>query len=91
MTPYADQCTRVYTRTGKKAHLLPLLSSPNAHVTALCGILPEWFEAWRGTGSQAETEHVASLPTCRYCMKRVRAADEADARIAALGRQEGTI
>jgi hypothetical protein len=86
--PYADQCPRAYTRTGKTAHLLPPLASLNTHGSALCGVLPEWFEAWRGSGSQLETEILASLPLCRRCEKHAQRADEADARIAALGRQE---
>jgi len=86
--PYATLCARVYTRTGRKAHLLPPFASPNTCLTALCGLCPEYFETWRGTGSQAETEHAASLPVCRYCLKRVTAEDEAGRRLAGLGRQE---
>lgn len=86
--PYADDCPRVYTRTGKRAHLLRPLASPNTHGTALCGTGPEWFEAWRGTGTQAEHETAASLPLCKYCMKRAGEAGEADNRLAEYGRQE---
>lgn len=80
MTAYVDQCTRVYTRTGKKAHLLRPLLSPNAHCAALCGTGPEWFEAWRGTGSQQEHETAASLPLCKYCEKHAAAEDDAARR-----------
>lgn len=74
---FADDCTRVYTRTGTKAHLLALNASPNTQRLALCGTGPTWFEAWRGTGSQQEHEVAASLPLCKYCRKRATAADEA--------------
>lgn len=85
--PYADQCTRVYTRTGKRAHLLGPFVSPNTHGSALCGTVPEWFEAWRGTGSQQETETAASLPVCRYCGKRATAEDEASRKAADVRQQ----
>lgn len=86
---FADDCTRVYTRTGKKAHLLPpLTTSPNTHGVALCGTGPEWFETWRGTGSQGEIELVASLPVCRYCERCAAREDEANRRLPELGRQE---
>jgi hypothetical protein len=73
--PCAEQCTRVYTRTGTRAHLLSPATSPNSPAAALCGTLPEWFEMWRGTGSQDETERAASLPLCKYCQKRATDAD----------------
>lgn len=76
-TPYAEQCTRVYTRTGKRAHLLKPLASPNTYGVALCGTGPEWSGSWRGTGSQREHEMAASLPVCKYCEKHAAAADEA--------------
>lgn len=88
MKPYADLCARVYTRTGRKAHLLAPMMPPNTRGSALCGTGPEWFEAWRGSGSQDETEHVASLPLCRYCEKHATAQDEAGRRIAGPGQRE---
>ena len=83
--PFADDCTRVYTRTGKKAHLLKPLASPNTYLTALCGTGPEWFEAWRGTGTQDEHETAASLPLCKYCEKHARSEDDAAQRRAERG------
>jgi hypothetical protein len=65
---YFGDVTRVYTRTGTKAHLLPPSTSPNdSYGTALCGRGPEFFETWRGTGSQTEIETVAALPLCKHC------------------------
>jgi len=74
---FADDCTRVYTRTGKRAHLLHPHVSPNSPGDALCGTGPEWWDAWRGTGSQREHETAASMPLCKYCQKRATAEDEA--------------
>jgi hypothetical protein len=81
--PFADQCVRAYTRTGKTAHLLPPLASLNTHGTALCGTGPEYFETWRGTGSQTEIETLASLPLCKRCERLARAADEASRKAGA--------
>jgi hypothetical protein len=86
--PYAELCTRVYTRTGKRAHLLQPFMSPNGNGSALCGTGPGWFEAWRGTGTQDETETAASLPLCKHCEKHAAAQDEGERRVAELGRQE---
>ena len=74
--PYADQCTRVYTRTGKVAHLMsPVQSIRNGSV--LCNrILPEWFTEWHGTGSQGEIELAASLPLCKRCEDQAQREDE---------------
>jgi hypothetical protein len=83
--PYAEQCPRAYTRTGKTAHLLLPMQSLNTHGPALCGVGPEYFDAWRGSGTQAETETLASLPVCRRCEKLAYAAD---ARYAQFGPQE---
>ncbi len=41
---------------------------------ALCGIGPAWYvpaTEWRGTGSQAEYEHVAEVPECKRCKSRL--------------------
>jgi hypothetical protein len=71
---YADECTRVYTRTGAKAHLLPPLTSPNAgYPVALCGRQPEFSDSWRGTGTQAEHERAAELPLCSRCEQKAAA------------------
>lgn len=87
---YADACTRVYTRRGRVAHLLPPLVSPNTYGLALCGTAPWRPESWRGTGSQKETETVSSLPLCRRCAKRAEAesAVESASRLARHGRPE---
>jgi hypothetical protein len=86
--PYADLCTRVYTRAGKKAHLLQLFQTPNGNGSALCGTAPAWFEEWRGTGTQVETELAASLPLCRYCEKRGAGHDGAERKLADLRQRE---
>lgn len=71
---YADDCTRVYSRTGAKAHLLTPLASPNAgYPAALCGLSPQWFESWYGTGTQAEHEKAESLPLCKRCEQKAAA------------------
>jgi hypothetical protein len=74
--PYADQCTRVYTRTGKTAHLMsPVQSIRNGSV--LCSrVTPEWFTEWHGTGSQNEIDRAASLPLCKRCEDQARREDE---------------
>lgn len=71
---FADRCTRVYTWKGRTAHLL----APGEAITAghtMCPVLPSWPDAWRGTGSQAETELAARLPTCKRCEARAAAED----------------
>lgn len=83
--PYAEQCPRAYTRTGKTAHLLAPMQSLNDRRPALCGVAPAWFDAWRGSGSQDETETLASLPLCRRCETLASAAD---AKYAQFGPQE---
>lgn len=67
----APSPTRVYTFTGKVAHLLPVGRGANSHTRALCGFSPAWHYEWHGTGSQVEYEKAAALPTCVYCAKRV--------------------
>lgn len=73
--PYAEQCTRVYTRTGTRAHLMsPVQTIRNGSV--LCNrIHPEWFTEWHGTGSQDEIDRAASLPTCMRCEDQARCED----------------
>lgn len=62
--------TRVYVHHGKVAHLVARFESPGLRPAALCGRVPVWFREWLGTGSQAEYETAANLPTCAYCAKR---------------------
>jgi hypothetical protein len=72
--PYAAQCTRVYTRTGRVAHLMsPVQSIRNGSV--LCSVLPEWFTEWHGTGSQREIETAAALPVCKRCEDQAQRED----------------
>ncbi len=73
--PYAEQCTRVYTRTGRVAHLLSPVSTIRNGRT-LCPVVPEWFTEWHGTGSQREIETAASLPLCKRCAKSAAGEDE---------------
>jgi hypothetical protein len=63
--------TRVYVFHGAVAHLLAAHKPPNGNATAVCGRSPVWFSAWLGTGSQAEYEKAAGLPTCAHCAKLV--------------------
>lgn len=71
---YADECTRVYSRTGERAHLLTPLTSPNAgYPVALCGRQPDLCDSWRGTGSQSEHERAAGLPLCARCARSAQA------------------
>lgn len=63
--------TRVYTFTGKVAHLLPIGDSPNYDHVVLCG---REAGTWLGTGSQAEHKKATELPTCRFCAKQLAAA-----------------
>jgi hypothetical protein len=70
---FAAECTRVYTRRGRVAHLRP----PFGHQIGsgvLCPVLPAWPDEFLGTGSQREYERAASLPLCFDCA--VRAAGE---------------
>ena len=74
--PFADLCTRVYTRRGKRAHLLPPTASIIARGTVLCPADPAWDTGWLGTGSQAERDCAAALPVCAKCRARARAEDD---------------
>jgi hypothetical protein len=76
VTAYADQCTRVYTYTGRVAHLMPLHEHSVSYGVALCPVRPRWPDQWRGTGSQQEIELAASLPPCSRC-KALAARDDA--------------
>lgn len=72
MAERLDQCTRVYSPTGTRAHLLRPGDSPNmGYPFALCNFQPSLFSVWLGTGSQGEHERAASLPLCRYCERHV--------------------
>lgn len=63
---------RRYTPGGTVAHLVDDADwdrVPGGVVTALCG----WWGQqtyWRGSGSQAEYDRAAALPTCRKCAQR---------------------
>lgn len=67
----ADECTRIYVPTGKVAHLRTPWAS---HGQPLCPADPAW--AWRGTGSQEEYEHAATLPLCKRCAAMAEASDK---------------
>ena len=67
-TDFASECTRLYTPQGAVAHLQPPLSS--GVKTVLCPRMWPWPDGWLGTGSQAEYEKAAALPTCKECLKR---------------------
>lgn len=62
--------TTVYLRGRKIAHLMT--GSPNSSSgTVLCNQMGSWWDPhpWHGTGSQAEIDLAASLPTCKRCLK----------------------
>jgi protein-tyrosine phosphatase len=72
---YADECTRVYTPAGRRAHLLPVTSVlPRGSV--LCRVDPPWDHGWLGTGSQEEHDRAAALPVCTSCWWRAKAEDD---------------
>jgi protein-tyrosine phosphatase len=68
------ECTRVCTRRGRVAHLLPP-TSPVAHGSVLCPVEAPW-EGWLGTGSQQECDRAAALPLCTNCWWRAKAEDD---------------
>lgn len=54
------------------AHLLGTLHSLNSYATARCGVGPSWWVGgWFGSGSQDETDRLATLPVCRRCARLV--------------------
>lgn len=62
--------TRVFTRTGRVAHLRRDYHSMLGTIDALCGLAPlPWDGGWYGTGSQAEYDRADSLPTCKRCQR----------------------
>lgn len=69
---FADECTRVYTRSGTVAHLM----TPFATRGVLCHVMPEWPAGYLGTGSQREYEMAASLRLCKWCQRRAQGEDE---------------
>ena len=76
---FADDCTRVYSRHGKMAHLLRPGAGPSfGYPAALCRRQPRLFRSWLGTGSQDEYDQAASLPTCGKCEQARRRAMPAD-------------
>lgn len=77
----ADE-TRVYTFTGKVAHLLPEGDSANLRLRALCGFSPAWHYDWHGTGSQVEYERAAVLPTCKNCLRFLAEFEAQERRLA---------
>jgi hypothetical protein len=62
----AQEYTSLYTRRGYAAHMSPPWSSSPSR-SVLCPVLPKWPHEWLGTGSQAEYELAAELPTCSRC------------------------
>lgn len=60
---------RVYGKTGRFAHLVPLGEEPSGYVIVMCRL---GGRQWLGTGSQDEYDRAASLPVCGQCLKAVR-------------------
>lgn len=57
-----------YLRQGKVRHAL----SYGTARMAQCGRGPGLWDDWLGTGSQAEYERAAELPTCTRCLKALQ-------------------
>lgn len=66
---YAKDCTRLYTRRGRVAHLQPPFATDAWRGGVLCPVVPSWPGSWLGTGSQREYERAASLPLCAGCSR----------------------
>lgn len=63
-----DCYTRLYTPSGRVAHLKP---EWRAVPEVLCGLdRYTWCDSWRGTGTQTEYETAARLPLCKLCARR---------------------
>ncbi len=79
-----DGYQRLYLPTGKKAHLVPVLASPNSLTSSRCGVYPFWTGSWHGTGSWNENQRLERMANCRTCARLVerdeRRAAEARAR-----------
>jgi hypothetical protein len=78
---YADDCTRVYTRRGASAHLIPPADPDLSTAVVLCPLRLKLGESWLGTGSQDERDHAASLPVCKWCASEAAADDARRARV----------
>lgn len=71
MSAVGAQCTRVYTLSGLKAHLLaPGVAAADISATALCG-KQAWPSYWRGVGRHGEREQAADMPLCIHCANKV--------------------
>lgn len=58
---------RVYTISGRVAHILaPGCSSYDTCAASLCG-RTTWPQLWRGVGVASEVKRAIALPTCRLC------------------------
>lgn len=59
----------VYSFYGQVTHIKPHIedSMTTAYPTVLCGRSPQLFDAWRGTGSQAEYDQARRMPLCVRC------------------------
>jgi len=75
-SPFAGQCTRVYTRRGRSAHLMAPTGTMRPQGIVLCPVRPRWPDEWLGTGNQDEHDRAAALPLCVPCMWRARAEDD---------------
>src|ERR1700722_14815045 len=64
MTSLVDGCTRLYAKHGRTAHL-QMPGDTYADVYCRIDPPPAW---WLGTGSQAEYDRAALLPSCRRCL-----------------------
>jgi protein-tyrosine phosphatase len=70
---FEEECTRVYTRHGRRAHLLHPVSVVSVG-SVLCPVeAPR--EGWSGTASQQERDRAVALPVCTNCWWRAKAED----------------
>jgi hypothetical protein len=68
---FASDCTRVYTRYGRFAHL-----RSTTHGVLHLG-MPQDPDGWLGTGSQDEYDAAAVLPLCKVCEATAASLDPA--------------
>lgn len=58
----ADGTSRVYTRSGGRAHTI--WAGRGSYARCIyCGYVPEW--GWLGTGDQTEIDKALRLPYCK--------------------------
>jgi hypothetical protein len=67
--------SRLYLSDGDYAHIICYGSGGYAYASAVCGVSPDWPEAWYGTGSQDELDTARDLLLCPNCVESLKVAD----------------